>query len=142
MEELYPSGTRVERINPTTHMLLADTVMDISLSTASSDSPSYQTIFDIDTSASIPLTKIPSLIPAPPSPMSAPVDSLTEDSSSLLLPFVSVSSWITYEHDGAYRKGFLTPKPCGVYRFSFKTRAKKKSDDWGVNLPNLHLNWA
>jgi hypothetical protein len=33
-------------------------------------------------------------------------------------------------------------KPCGVYRFSFKTHVKKKSEDWGVDLPNLPFNWA
>jgi hypothetical protein len=31
MEERYPPGTRVEQIDPTTHMLLAGTVMDIPL---------------------------------------------------------------------------------------------------------------
>ena len=104
MEELYPPGTRVKRIDPTTHIFLAGTVMDIPLSTAPSDSPSYQILFDIGTSAFIPLTEMPSLIPAPPIPMSAPVDSLPEDSSSLLSPFLSVNSWITYEHDGAYQR--------------------------------------
>jgi hypothetical protein len=29
-----------------------------------------------------------------------------------------------------------------MYRFSFKTHVKKKSEDWGVNLPNLPFNWA
>jgi hypothetical protein len=142
MEEPYPPGTRVERINPTTNMLLAGTVMDIPLSTTPSDSPSYQILFDNGTSASIPLTDMPSLILAPPVPMSAPVDSSSDDSSSLLPPYVSVKSRITYEHEGAYHKGFLTRKPCGVYHFSFNTHVKKKSEDWGGDLPNLPFNWV
>ncbi len=137
MEELYPPGTPVKRIDPTTNMLLAGTVMDIPLSTTPSDSPSYQILFNNGTSASISLTDMPSLIPAPPVPMSAPVDSLSDDSSSLLPLFLSVNSQITYEHEGAYHKGFLTRKPCGVYRFSFKTHVKKKSEGWGIDLPNL-----
>jgi hypothetical protein len=28
-----------------------------------------------------------------------------------------------------------------VYPFSFKTHVKKKSEDWGVDLPNLPFNW-
>ena len=85
---------------------------------------------------------MPSLILAPPVPTSAPVDSLSGESSSLLPPFLSVNSRITYKHEGAYHKGFLTRKPCGVYRFSFKTHVKKKSEDWGIDLPNLPFNWA
>jgi hypothetical protein len=142
MEELYPPGTQVKRIDSTTNMLLVGMVMDIPLSTTPSDSPSYQILFDNGTSASILLTDMPSLIPAPPVPMSAPVDSLSDDSSSLLWPFLSVNSRITYEHEGTYYKGFLTRKPCGVYRFSLKTHVKKKSEDWGVNLPNLPFNWV
>jgi hypothetical protein len=110
-EELYPPGTRVEWIDPTTNMLLVGTVMDIPLVIAPSDSPSYQILFNNGTSASIPLTDVPSLIPAPPLLMSAPTDSSTEHSFSLLLPFLSINSWITYEHKGAYHKGFLTRKP-------------------------------
>jgi hypothetical protein len=85
---------------------------------------------------------MPSLIPAPPLLLSAPTDSLTEHSSSLLPPLLSIKSWITYEHEGAYHKDFLTCKPCGRYHFSFKTHVKKKSEDWGVDLPNLPFNWA
>jgi hypothetical protein len=29
-----------------------------------------------------------------------------------------------------------------VYRFSFKTHVKKKSEDWGIDLPNLPFNWV
>jgi hypothetical protein len=35
-----------------------------------------------------------------------------------------------------YHKGFLTCKPCGTYRFSFKTHFKKKVEDWGIEIPN------
>ena len=55
-KELYPPGTRVEWINPTTNMLLAGTMMDIPLSMTPSDSHSYQILFDNGTSASISLT--------------------------------------------------------------------------------------
>jgi hypothetical protein len=142
MEELYPPGSPVERINPTTNILLASMVMDIPLSTTPSDSPSCQILFINGTSAFISLTDMPSLIPAPPVLMSAPVDSSSDNSSSLLPLFLSVNSRITYEHEGTYHKGFLTHKPCGVYRFSFKTHVKKKSEDWGVDLPNLPFNWV
>ncbi len=46
VEELYPPGTRVERMDPDTNMLLAGTVMDIPLSTAPSGSNSYQVLFN------------------------------------------------------------------------------------------------
>ncbi len=61
IKELYPPGTRVERIDPTSHMLLAGTVMDIPFSDGCSpddslaSSPSYTVLFDNGTSASIPL---------------------------------------------------------------------------------------
>jgi hypothetical protein len=67
MEELYPPGTRVEPIDPTSHMLLAGTVMDISISNDSSGtgssnpSPSYTILFDNGTSASIPLHDMASI---------------------------------------------------------------------------------
>jgi hypothetical protein len=141
-EVLYPPGTWVERIDPTTNILLAGTVMDIPLLTAPSGSPCYQLLFDNGTSASIPLTDMLLLIPAPPLLMSAPTDSSSDISLSLLLPFLSINSRITYEHEGTYHKGFLACKPCGMYRFSFKTHVKKKSEDWDVDLPNLPFNWA
>ncbi len=40
MEELYPPGMRVERIDPTTKSLVAGTVMDIPISTDVLGSPS------------------------------------------------------------------------------------------------------
>jgi len=73
VEELYPPGTRVERIDPSSKMLLAGTVMDIpSISTVSSSDdssdPSYfcTILFDNGTSASFPLSEMPTIIPKPP----------------------------------------------------------------------------
>ncbi len=123
-------------MDPTTNMLLASTVMDIPMSS------SYQILFDNGTSASIPLSDMASSIPAAPLPVSDPTDSSPDGSSTLLPPFLSVNSRITYEHEGAYHKGFLTRKSCGTYRFSFKTHVKKKSKDWGVDLPNLPFDWV
>jgi hypothetical protein len=125
VEEPYPPGTRVERMDPTTNMLLAGTVMDIPMLLDSSGSSSYQILFDNGTSASIPLSDMASSIPAAPLPVLDPTDSSPNGSSTLLPPFLSVNSQITYEHEGAYHKGFLTRKSCGTYRFSFKTHVKK-----------------
>ena len=86
IEELYPPGTWVERINPTSHMLLARTVMDIPISDASpsadssTSSPSYTILFDNRTSASIPLQYMASIIPKPP------VDIDSSDSQDSLHP--------------------------------------------------------
>ncbi len=72
IKELYPPGTRVKRLDPTSNMLLAGTVMDIPLSVDSStddssdSSPSYAVLFDNGTSASIPLRDMVSIIPKPP----------------------------------------------------------------------------
>jgi hypothetical protein len=141
MEELYPPGTRVERVDPTSKLLMAGTVMDIPLSTDVLGSPSYLILFDNGTSASIPLVDMPSMIPAPPVHISDMAGSVSEH-SPLLPPFLSINSRIIYEHDGTYHKGFLSRKPCGMYRFSFKTHVKKKTEDWGVDLPHLPYNWA
>jgi hypothetical protein len=142
MEEPFPPGTRVERLDPTTNMLLAGTVMDIPLFLDSSGSPSYQILFDNGTAASIPLLEMASCIPAAPLPALAPTDSSPNGSSTLLPPFLLVNSRITFEHDGAYHKGFLTRKSCGMYRFSYKTHVKEKAKDWGVDLLNLPYNWV
>ena len=79
--------------------------MDIPLCTALSESPSYQILFNNGMSASIPLPEMQSMIPAPPVPMTNPAESLPAH-SSLLLPFLSVNSRITYKHEGTYHKGF------------------------------------
>jgi hypothetical protein len=84
---------------------------------------------------------MPSLIPAPPVLMSDMAAS-PQAHLPLLPPFLSINSRVTYEHEGTYHKGFLSHKPCGMYRFSFKTHVKKKTEDWGVDLPNLPFNWA
>ncbi len=141
-EEPFPPGTRVKRLDPSTNMLLAGMVMDIPLSLDSSGSPSCQILFNNGTSASIPLSEMASSIPVAPLPSLVPTDSSHDGSSTLLPPFLLVNSRITYEHNGAYHKGFLTCKSCGMYWFSFKTHVKKKSEDWGVDLPNLPHNWV
>jgi hypothetical protein len=56
--------------------------------------------------------------------------------------FLQIGSHITYEHKGAYHKGFLARNKCGTYCFSFKTHINKKSEDWGVNISNLPFTWA
>jgi hypothetical protein len=57
-------------------------------------------------------------------------------------PFLQIGSRITYEHDGEYHKGFLARNSDGTYRFSFKTHFKKKSEDWGMDIPNLPFTWV
>ena len=134
VEELYPPGTRVERIDPASHMLLAGTVMDIPF--PDGGAPSYTILFDNGTTTSIPLDDMASVIPKPP------VDVDCSDSQdSLLPPFLRLNSKITYEHDGQYHKGYLS-KTDGVYRFSFKSHANKRKEEWGVNLPNLPTTWV
>jgi hypothetical protein len=92
VEEVYPPGTRVERLDPATNMLLAGTIMDIPLSTAPSSSTLYHVLFNNGTLASIPFVKMESLIPAPPLPSSTPTDSSSDGSPSLLPPFLSVNN--------------------------------------------------
>jgi hypothetical protein len=143
IEELYPPGTRVERIDPSSKMLLAGTVMDIpSISTVSSSddssdpSYSYTILFDNGTSTSIPLHEMASIIPKPL------VDIDSSNSQDSLLPlFLWLNSKITYEHDRQYRKGFLG-KRHGIYWFIFKSHANKRKEEWGVDLPNLPTTWV
>jgi len=137
MEESYPPGTRVKRIDPSSHMLLALTVMDIPLHSDPTGSAMYLILFDNETSAHVPLADMASLIPSPPISGIGPNNSSSDDDSSLLPPFLWVGSRITYEHDGEYHKGFLARNTDGTYQFSFKTHVRKKSEDWGVNIPNL-----
>ncbi len=116
--------------------------MDIPLHSNSDGLAMYLIFFDNGTSASIPLADMASLIPRPPileESLSIP----SSDNDSLLLPpFLQIGSHITYEHIGTYHKGFLTCNKCGTYCFSFKTHINKKSEDWGVNIPNLPFTWA
>jgi hypothetical protein len=142
VEELYPPGTQVKRMDPDTNMLLAGTVMDIPLLTAPSGSTLYQVLFDNGTLAPIQLAEMALLIPAPPLLASSPSDSSSNGSSFLLPPFLSLNSRITYKHEGVYHKDFLTQEPCGMYQFSFKTHFKKKSKDWGIDLSNCPFNWV
>ncbi len=97
-EEKYPPGTRVERIDPSTKMLLAGTVMDIPFPTDVLDPNAtvfYTILFDNGTSASVPLSDMSSILPL------TPVDVATCDSQdSLLPPFLRLNSKITYEHEG------------------------------------------
>jgi hypothetical protein len=138
-EEKYSPGTRVERLDPSTLMLLSGTVMDIPLSPAASgsvDDLAYTILFDNGTTASVPLRDMSVLIPPPP------IALMVGDSvASLLPPFLQVNSRITYEHEGQYHKGYLGLIN-GVYRFSFKSHVNKRKEDWGVPLPNLPTTWV
>jgi hypothetical protein len=142
MEEKYPPGTRVERIKPTTNMLLAGTVMDIPLHSNPDGLAMYLILFDNGTSASFSLADMASLIPSPPIPGDGLSTPSSDNNFVLLPPFLQIGSRITYEHKGTYHKGFLARNNCGTYRFSFKTHIKKKYEDWGVNIPNLPFTWV
>jgi hypothetical protein len=146
MEEKYPLGTQIERIDPSTNMLLLGTVMDIPFPRTSANSPPS------NFSYTVLLTMVPpcpflsriqdmaSLIPPPPVHPSSVGDS-SSSQDSLLPPFLCINSKITYTHEGQYHKGYLT-KHNGSYRFSFKSHVNKKKEDWGVNLPNMVINWV
>jgi hypothetical protein len=104
-EEKYPPGTRVERVNPTTNMLLSGIVMDIpcpikalASSEDSTDLP-YTILFNNGTSALIPLSQMAGLIPPPPV-----TPSTVAGTDTLLLPFLCLNSCITFEHEGQYHK--------------------------------------
>jgi hypothetical protein len=142
MEESYPPGTRVKQFNPDTKMLLAGMVMDIPLSSNPSGLPVYQILFDNGTAALIPLAEMASLIPPPPISDTPTPEPSSDEASSLLPPFLTVGSRITYKHDGTYHKGYLMKKSCGTYHFSLKTHVKKKHEDGGVNLPHLPFIWV
>jgi hypothetical protein len=142
MEEKYPPGTHVEHIKPTTTMLLAGTVMDIPLHSDPDGSAMYLVLLDNRTSASFPLADVASLIPSPPISRDGLSIPSSDNDSLLLPPFLQIGSRITYEHEGTYHKGFLACNNCGTYPFSFKTHIKKKSEDWGVNIPHLPFTWV
>jgi hypothetical protein len=46
-----------------------------------------------------------------------------------------------YMHDRQYHKDYLT-KCNGCYQLSFKSHFNKQKEDWGVDLPNLVMNWV
>jgi hypothetical protein len=77
--------------------------MDIPFPTDVSDSTinvSYTILFDNGTTASVPLSEMSSILPAPPVDVAA-----CNSQDSLLPPFLRLNSKITYEHDGQYHKG-------------------------------------
>jgi hypothetical protein len=114
--------------------------MDIPLYSNPDGLAMYLILFNNGTSASFPLADMACLIPSPPisgDGLSIP----SSDNDSLLLPpFLQIGSHITYEHEGTHHKGFLAHNKCGTYCFSFKTHIKKKSEDWGVDIPNLSFH--
>jgi hypothetical protein len=142
-EEKYPPRTCVERMDPTSNMLLSGTVMDIpfpvdvSLSSSGNlqDRP-YTILFDNGTTASILLSQMSNLIP-PPLVSSSP----SHGTDALLPPFLQLNSRITYKHEGQYHKGWLGQRD-GVYRFSFKSHINKRKEEWGVPLSNLTTTWV
>ena len=99
----------------------------------STSSPQYLIIFDDGTTRAVSAADMPSLIPTPASVLS--------DSTHLLPPFLQPGCKIMYEHEGQLHKGFLGQSLDGVFRFSFKSHINKKSEDWGVPLPNLTSTW-
>ena len=138
-EEKDPPGTRVERVDPATTMLLAGTVMDIPfpLDTLGDASiQQYTVLFDNGTSASIPLEQMASLIPLPPVALDD-----SDAATSLLPPFLRVNSKITFEHEGQYHKGFLGLRD-GVYRFVYKSHVNKRKEDWSIPLLNSPSTWV
>jgi hypothetical protein len=144
MEEKYPLGTQIERIDLSTNLLLLGMVMDIPFPGTSADSPphnlSYMALLDDGSTASIPLQDMASLIPPPPVNPSSVGDSLSSQ-DSLLLPFLCINSKIMYKHKRQYHKGYLM-KHDSSYWFSFKSHVNKKKEDWGFDLPNLAINWV
>jgi hypothetical protein len=113
---------QVKRIDPSTNILLAGTVMDISFPldpSGVSSVPLYTILFDNGTTASIPLSDMASIIPLPP------VNVANSDShDSFLPPFLHLNSKITFEHEGQYHKGFLGQRD-GVYHFLYKYHLNK-----------------
>jgi hypothetical protein len=99
----------------------------------SKSSPQYLIIFDDGTSRAVSSADMPALIPTP--------TTVSLDSTHLLPPFLQPGCKITYEHEGQLHKGFLGRAQDGVFRFSFKSHINKKSEDWGVPLPNLPTTW-
>ncbi len=145
MEEKYPPETWVERMDPSTNMLLAGTVMDIPLpiddsaSTGPPPNRPYSILFDNGTTAFLPLSEMAGVIPLPPVTSSS--DNSSNSTESLLPLFLRLNSRITYKHNGQYHKGFL--RQCDrVYCFVFKSHVNKKKEDWGVDLPNLPITWV
>ena len=136
MEEAYPPGTRVENIDKSTHIYKYGTVKDIPLAPASfgdkSSNVCYTIRFDDTTIMSVPLSDMADFVPKPPQGLAT--DEPAED--ALLPPFLKESSKVTYDYEGQYVKGYIK-KVNGVYRFSQKSHPDKKTENFGVNLPDL-----
>jgi hypothetical protein len=127
ISEPYPPETRVLNINPSSGESLAGTVIDMLLDPTTS--PQYFIIFNDGTTRAFVASDMPSLIPKP--------TTVSSDSTHLLPFFLQPGCKITYEHKGQYHKGFLGHSQDGTFCFSFKSHINKKSEDWGVPLPNL-----
>jgi hypothetical protein len=139
MEQKYPPGTRGERIDSSTNILVAGTVMDILISKTTMESlvePSYTILFDNGMTSSVPLSEMASIISSPPVREESPAGC-----NHLLPPVLQLYSKITFEHDGHYHKGFLGIRN-GVYQFIYKSHVNKHKEDWGVDLPNLPQTWV
>jgi hypothetical protein len=142
-EEKYPPGTRVERMDPTSNMLVSGMVMDIpfsiDVSVSSLDdvhNQPYMILFDNGTTPLILLSQMSGLIPPPP------VSPSPSHGTNALLPlFLQLNSRITYKHEGQYHKGWLGQRD-GVYRFSFKSHVNKQKEEWGIPLPSLPTTWV
>ena len=124
-------------------MLLSGTVTDIpsplEASTSSDDNCMdllYTILFENGTTASIPLSQMADLIPPPPVIPPGP-----DGVKSLLPAFLHLNSWITFEHNKQYHKGYLGQQD-GVYCFSLKSHVNKRKEDWGIPFPNLPLTWV
>jgi hypothetical protein len=100
-KEKYPPGTCMERVSPATNMPVSGTVMDIPFPIEVPDSTTdmadlpYTILFDDDTTASIPLSRMVNLIPPPLVQLAA-----ADGSDSLLPPFLRLNSHIIFEHEG------------------------------------------
>ena len=131
ISEPYPPGTRVLDTTLSLGRSLAGTVIDIPFDPTLS--PQYLIVFDDGTTRAVPSKDMPLLIPKPVY--------AEPDSTHILPPFLQPGSKITFEHDSQLHKGFLGQSPGGEFRFSFKSHINKKSEDWGVPLPNLPSTW-
>ena len=129
ISEPYPPGTRVLGTTLSSGRSLAGTVIDIPFDPTLS--PQYLIVFDDGTTRAVPSKDMPLLIPKPVY--------AEPDSTHILPPFLQPGSKITFEHDSQLHKGFLGQSPGGEFRFSFKSHINKKSEDWGVPLPNPPL---
>ncbi len=138
MEEKYSPGTWVERLDPSTNILVAGTVMDTPFSRDVMDSSytaTHTILFDNGKMSSVPLLEIASIIPSPPV-----WDTVGNNTHALLPPFLQPNLKITYKHESQYHKGFLTICD-GIYCFMYKSHKDKCKEDWSITLLNLPQTW-